>query len=105
MGMRKTDGDCGGAAGLVPRATDEMTAYAGAISLIVAGLGIFLCIRAFLEAETDLGRLAVGAGILFVFVVPFFVSLPVGRIVLLVLRLAAALGAYLYLKWKGCELI
>jgi len=104
MGLRNTDGDRGRAAGLVLRATDEMTAYAGGFSLIVTGLGIFLCVRAFLEAETDLGRLAVGAVILLVFIAPFFVSLPVGGVVLLVLRVAAALGAYIYLKWKGHEL-
>ena len=82
-----------------------MFAYAGAFSLIVSGLGIFLCVRAFLEAETDVGRLAVGAVILLVFIAPFFVRLPIGGIVLLVLRVLAALGATIYLKWKGHELI
>lgn len=81
-----------------------MFAYAGAFSLIITGLGIFLCVRAFLEAETDLGRLAAGAVILLVFIVPFFVRLPFGGVVLLVLRVVAALGAYIYLKWKGHDL-
>ena len=82
-----------------------MTAYAGAFSLVVTGLGIFLCVRAFLEVETDTGRLAVGAAILLVFIVPFFVSLPVSGIVVLILRVVAALGAYIYLRWKGSELL
>jgi len=105
METRAPDGERVRTAIPVLRATDEMTAYAGAFSLIVTGLGIFLCARAFLEAETDLGRLAAGAAILVVYIAPFFVSLPVGRIVLLVLRVAGALGAYIFLKWKGHELL
>ena len=82
-----------------------MLAYAGAFSLILTGVGLFFCVRAFLEAETDLGRLAVGAVVLLIFIGPFFISLPVSGIVLIVLKAAAALGAYIYLKWKSHSLL
>jgi hypothetical protein len=86
-------------------AKDRMFAYAAAFSLIVTVLGVFLCVRAFLEAESDLGRLALGAVVVVIYILPFFVRLPIGGIVLLVLRAVAAVGAYVYLKWKGQELL
>ncbi len=70
----------------------------GAIGI---GISILLGIRAFIEADTDWGRVLIAAVMAFLFILHVLWRSPTGNLVWLICWLVFGACCFIFVKWRG----
>jgi hypothetical protein len=65
------------------------------------GISIFLGVWAFIEAETDGGRVMIAAVMAILFLLRIFWRGPAGSLVWLIACMIFGIGCYIFIKWRG----